>query len=221
MSELFPQTAGIVDELCFVRSMFTEAINHDPAVMFFQTGSQFPGRPSIGAWLSYGLGSLNDNLPSFVVLVTKGKNGQPLYARLWGNGFLPSEHQGVQFRPGRDAVLYLSNPPGVTADARREQIEHLREALELQYDAFADPEIKGADCPVRDGLPHAVVGSRSDEHRGTSRSTFLICTARDAREAGGRMPPIVCWLGGSRNAASNSSSSTIAAGISTATCRAM
>lgn len=141
ISELFPQTAKIVDDLCFVRSMHTEAINHDPAVMFFQTGSQFPGRPSIGAWLSYGLGSLNEDLPNFVVLVTKGKTGQPLYARLWGNGFLPSQHQGVQFRPGRDAVLYLTNPPGMTAEARREQIDHLRELQRLQYDTFSDPEI--------------------------------------------------------------------------------
>ncbi|MEO0330282.1 MAG: DUF1501 domain-containing protein, partial [Bacteroidota bacterium] len=104
VSELMPHTAKVVDELCFVKSMYTEAINHDPAITFIQTGSQFPGRPSIGSWLSYGLGSENENLPGFVVLVTKNKLGQPLYARLWGNGFLPSQHQGVQFRAGKDAV---------------------------------------------------------------------------------------------------------------------
>ena len=110
VSELLPHIAKIADKLCVVRSLYTEAINHDPAVTFFQSGSQLPGRPSIGAWLNYGLGSLNDDLPSFVVLTTKGKDGQPLYSRLWGNGFLPSEHQGVSFRSGKDAVLYLGNP---------------------------------------------------------------------------------------------------------------
>jgi len=142
LSELFPHVAGIVDECCFIRSMYTEAINHDPAVMFLQSGSQLPGRPSIGAWLSYGLGSLNDDLPNFVVLVTKNKQGQPLYARSWGNGFLPSEHQGVQFRPGRDPVLYLTNPAGISPAARRGQLDQLRKLQEIQFDAFADPEIK-------------------------------------------------------------------------------
>ena len=141
LSELFPHTANIVDECCFVRSMYTEAINHDPAVMFFQTGSQFPGRPAIGSWLSYGLGSLNENLPNFVVLVTKNKTGQPLYARSWGNGFLPSEHQGVQFRPGRDPVLYLTNPEGISSEARRQQLDQLRKLQSLQFEKFADPEI--------------------------------------------------------------------------------
>ncbi|MCB0684894.1 MAG: DUF1501 domain-containing protein, partial [Saprospiraceae bacterium] len=110
MSDLLPYTSQVADELCIVKSMYTEAINHDPAVTFIQTGSQFPGRPSIGAWLSYGLGTDNENLPAFVVLVTKDKTGQPLYARSWGNGFSPSEHQGVQFRAGKNPVLYLDNP---------------------------------------------------------------------------------------------------------------
>lgn len=142
MSELMPHTAQIVDELCFIKSMYTEAINHDPAVTFIQTGSQFPGRPSAGAWVSYGLGSDNENLPAFVVLITKNKNGQPLYSRSFGNGFLPSEHQGVKFRAGKNPVLYLSNPPGVTSTSRREQLDHLKQLQALQYDEFEDPEIK-------------------------------------------------------------------------------
>ena len=110
VSDLLPQTAKVVDELCIVRSMFTDAINHDPAITFFQTGSQIAGRPSMGSWIHYGLGSDNENLPAFVVLITPGKVDQPLYSRLWGSGFLPSQHQGVQFRSGKDAVLYLANP---------------------------------------------------------------------------------------------------------------
>lgn len=142
VSDLMPYTAKIADELCFVKSMYTEAINHDPAITFVQTGSQFPGRPCIGSWLSYGLGSDNENLPSFVVLLTKNKDGQPLYSRLWGNGFLPSEHQGVQFRGGKNPVLYLSNPPGVDASQRRVQLDHLNELQEMQFDVFEDPTIK-------------------------------------------------------------------------------
>jgi hypothetical protein len=142
MSELMPHTSKIVDELCFVKSMHTDAINHDPAITFIQSGSQFPGRPSIGSWLSYGLGSDNENLPSFVVLVTQGKTGQPIYSRLWGNGFLPSEHQGVQFRAGKNPVLYLSNPPGVAPESRREQLDFLNKLQEIQYDEFEDPDIQ-------------------------------------------------------------------------------
>jgi len=142
VSKLMPHTAKIVDDLCFVKSMYTEAINHDPAVTFIQSGSQFPGRPSMGAWVSYGLGTDNENLPAFVVLVTKDKYGQPLYARAWGNGFLPSEHQGVQFRAGSNPVLYLDNPPGVSADTREAQLEKWRKLQELQFDELEDPEIQ-------------------------------------------------------------------------------
>lgn len=142
ISELMPHTAKIADELCIIKSMYTEAINHDPAITFLQTGSQFAGRPSIGSWLSYGLGSGNENLPAFVVLVTKDKLGQPLYSRLWGNGFLPSEYQGVQFRAGKNPVLYLSNPPGVTSSSRKQQLDYLKELQEIQYNEFEDPEIK-------------------------------------------------------------------------------
>lgn len=141
-SELMPHTAKIADELCMIKSMHTEAINHDPAVTFMQTGSQFSGRPSIGSWTSYGLGSDNENLPSFVVLITKGKQGgQPLYARLWGNGFLPSQHQGVQFRAGKNPVLFLENPAGVSSEKRREQLDYLNKLGKLSYDENLDPEV--------------------------------------------------------------------------------
>ena len=142
VSDQMPHVANIADELCFIKSMHTEAINHDPAVTFMQTGSQFSGRPSIGSWVSYGLGTDNKNLPNFVVLVTKDKKGQPLYSRLWGNGFLPSEHQGTQFRAGTDPVLFLQNPPGVSSASRKNQLNSLNQLQQLQYDQFEDPEIK-------------------------------------------------------------------------------
>jgi len=142
VSELLPYTSKVVDELCFIKTMKTEAINHDPAITFLQTGSQLPGRPSIGAWLSYGLGSTNNNLPSFCVLLTKDKRGQPLYKRLWGNGFLPAEHQGIQFRAAKDAVLYLNNPDGVKPEDRRRQLDYLKELQDIQYKEVADEEIK-------------------------------------------------------------------------------
>src|SRR5436190_20804174 len=141
VSELLPHTSKIVDDLCIVRSMYTEAINHDPAITFMQTGSQLSGRPSIGAWLSYGLGSDNDNLPSFVVLITPGKVDQPLYSRLWGSGFLPSEYQGVQFRSGKEPVLYLGNPAGISGEARRLMLDRLKDINEYQRQQMGDPEI--------------------------------------------------------------------------------
>ncbi len=142
VSELMPHTAKIVDELCFVKSMYTEAINHDPAITFFQTGSQQNGRPSIGSWISYGLGSDNKNLPAFCVLLSRGKEGgQPLYAKLWGSGFLPSLHQGVQFRSGKDPVLYLNDPPGMKKSSRRRMLDYLNELHDIQYEKVADPEI--------------------------------------------------------------------------------
>ena len=141
ISELLPYTAEVVDELCFIKSMHTEAINHDPAITFFQSGHQIAGRPSMGAWISYGLGSDNSNLPTFIVLVSKNSGGQPLYARLWGNGFLPSHHQGVQFRSGRDPVLYLNNPEGYDTADRRGMLDHLNELNRLQADTYNDPEV--------------------------------------------------------------------------------
>ncbi len=145
ISDLLPYTGKMVDDLCIIKSMYTEAINHDPAVTFFQTGSQQPGRPSIGSWLSYGLGSENENLPAFTVLLSRGSgrpNGQPLYTRLWGNGFLHSLHQGVQFRAAKDPVLYLNDPNGISKDTKRTILDNLAELNEKQYKEFGDEEIQ-------------------------------------------------------------------------------
>lgn len=142
VSELMPHTAEIVDDLCFVKSMYTEAINHDPAATFFQTGSQIAGRPSFGSWLSYGLGSENQDLPSFVVMTTAGQGGQPLYARLWGSGFLDSRFQGVRFRAGAEPVLYLGDPPGVDRSSRRAMLETLFQIERRQHARERDPEIE-------------------------------------------------------------------------------
>jgi hypothetical protein len=144
VSELLPHTATIVDDICLIKSMNTEAINHDPAITFLQTGSQQPGRPSMGAWLSYGLGSENQNLPGFVVLISQGsgnKADQPIFSRLWGSGFLPSQHQGVRLRSGGDPVLYLSDPPGVSPDDRRTMLDAEAKLNHMAEQAFGDPEI--------------------------------------------------------------------------------
>jgi len=145
ISELLPHTASIVDDLAIVRSVHTEAINHDPAITYIQTGSQIPGRPSLGAWLSYGLGSMNANLPAFVVFTatwTGRKSAQALYERLWGTGFLPSRHAGVRLRSQGDPVLYLSNPPGVKGTTRRKMLDALSTLNRKQYEAVGDPEIQ-------------------------------------------------------------------------------
>ena len=143
VSDLLPHTARIADRLCVVRTLHTEAINHDPAITFFCTGHQQPGRPSMGAWLAYGLGSGNADLPAFVVLVSKdAPRDQPLYSRLWGAGFLPSEHQGVQFRSGAEPVLHLSNPGGVSHAARRSMLDALRELESEQRVRTSDPEVE-------------------------------------------------------------------------------
>jgi hypothetical protein len=145
LSELLPHTARIVDEIAVVKAMHTEAINHDPAVTFIQTGHQQPGRPSLGAWLSYGLGTENQSLPAFIVMVSQGsgnRTDQPLFSRLWGSGFLPTEHQGVRFRSGSgDPVLYLSNPQGVDAAARRRMLDGLNELNRMTARSVGDPEI--------------------------------------------------------------------------------
>jgi hypothetical protein len=141
-SELIPHIASIADDICVIKTVNTEAINHDPAITFIQTGFQQPGRPCMGSWLSYGLGNENQNLPAFIVMISSGKESdQPLYTRLWGSGFLPSEHQGVQFRGVGDPVLYLSNPPGIDADSRRRMLDGLAKLNQKQYQAFGDPEI--------------------------------------------------------------------------------
>ena len=144
VSELLPHTARVADELCFIRSLNSEAINHDPAITFLQTGHQQPGRPSFGSWLSYGLGTENKDLPSFVVLISRGSAvspADPLYARLWGSGFLPSNHQGVSFRSSGDPVLYLSNPDGVSGDDRRRMLRTLGRLNAIQHAESLDPEV--------------------------------------------------------------------------------
>lgn len=140
-AELLPHLGSAADEIALIRSMHTEAINHDPAITFFQTGFQLAGRPSIGAWLGYGLGSENENLPAFVAM-TSNRSGQALYDRLWGAGFLPSQHQGVRFRSGRDPVLFLSNPAGVSSQLRRKTLDHLSELNQLRHQEIGDPEIE-------------------------------------------------------------------------------
>lgn len=142
VSELLPHTASIADDLCVVNSMTTEAINHGPGVTFLQTGTQIAGRPSIGAWLSYGLGQETADLPAFVVLITKDKGGQPLGAHLWGSGFLPTRHQGVLFRAAKDPVLYLGNPPGVSSANRRQLLDRLKELHQHELTETPDAEIQ-------------------------------------------------------------------------------
>ncbi len=145
VSEVLPHTAGIVDDIAVVKSLHTEAINHDPAITYIQTGTQQLGRPSIGSWLSYGLGSDNQNLPAYVVFISlPSKKGadQPLFARLWASGFLPSNHQGVQFRTGADPVLYLTDPPGIDRDARRRMLDGLSQLNRMRHMTVADPEIE-------------------------------------------------------------------------------
>ncbi|HTN76118.1 MAG TPA: DUF1501 domain-containing protein [Pirellulaceae bacterium] len=143
VSELLPYTAKMVDEMCFIRSMHTEAINHEPAISLMQTGNQITGRPCLGAWASYGLGSLNDDLPTFVVLVAKPTNTEQVQAisgRLWASGYLPGEHAGVSFRSSGDPILYINNPPGVSTEVRRKTLDGLKQLNELNFQALGDPE---------------------------------------------------------------------------------
>lgn len=143
LSELLPHIGSHADDLCLVRSMHTEAINHDPAITFFQTGFQLAGRPSIGAWVSYGLGAINKDLPTYVALTSQGGNGsQPLYSRLWGSGFLPTKHAGVKLRNTGSPVFYLADPPGIKRHIRRDMLDDLKELNRLQLDIVADPEIR-------------------------------------------------------------------------------
>lgn len=142
ISEIFPHTANVVDDICIVKSMHTEAINHDPALTFFQTGAQVGNRPSMGSWLSYGLGSENSNLPAFCVLLSRGKgNGQGVYSKLWSNGFLDATHQGVQFSNSEDPVLYLKDPKSMSRDERRKMLDQISAMNDLSYREFNDPAI--------------------------------------------------------------------------------
>ncbi len=144
LSELLPHIGGVADQLCVVKSMWTEAINHDPAVTYIQTGSQQAGRPALGAWLSYGIGSENEQMPAFVVMISQGsgnKTDQPLSTRYWGNGFLPGQHQGVRFRSSGDPVLYLSDPPGIDRSSRRQMLNALDSLNQMTADQVGDPEV--------------------------------------------------------------------------------
>jgi len=146
VSELLPHVAGIVDDVAIIKSVNTEAINHDPATTYIQTGHQQPGRPSLGAWLSYGLGSENQNLPAFIVMISQGsgnKTDQPLFSRLWGSGFIPTQHQGVRFRSGDDPVLYLKDPPGVDPVTRRRMLDGLNQLNRIAERSFGDPDRVG------------------------------------------------------------------------------
>jgi len=168
VSDLLPYTAEIADDLCIVKSLHTDQINHDPALTFFQTGHQLPGRPSIGSWLQYGLGSENDNLPAFIVLVSNNApRDQPLYARLWGNGFLPSRHQGVQFRASADPVLYLNDPQGYHRSDREQMLHALKEVnlaqMEQVGDASIQDRIKQYEMAFRMQLSVPEVRDMSDE----------------------------------------------------------
>src|SRR5262245_29089706 len=142
ISELLPHIATLADDIAVVKTVNTEAINHDPAITFIQTGFQQPGRPCLGSWLSYGLGTVNQNLPGFIFMISNGKESdQPLYPRLWGSGFLPSEYQGVQFRGGTDPVLFLSNPPGIDAGTRRRMLDGMAKLNAREHEVYQDPEI--------------------------------------------------------------------------------
>ncbi len=143
ISELFPHLASVVDDLCIIKTMHTEAINHDPALTFMQTGAQQGNRPSMGAWLSYGLGSENKNLPAFCVLLSRGRgNGQGVYSKLWTNGFLDSVHQGVQFSSSEEPVLYLNDPSGLDREGRRRMLDRLAQLNSIGFEEFGDPEIQ-------------------------------------------------------------------------------
>jgi hypothetical protein len=186
ISDLIPQTAKIADDIAVVRSMHTEAINHDPGITFINTGSQIPGQPSAGAWASYGLGSENQNMPAYVVMLSQGtgKNpGQPIFSRLWGSGYLPSSHQGVMLRSSGDPVLYLNDPPGITRENRRQQLDDLAALNRLKFGAKGDPEIETRisqyEMAFRMQMAAPEIADLSDE----PESTFQLY-GEDARQPG-------------------------------------
>ncbi len=175
ISDILPHTGKIADDLCLIRTMHTEAINHDPAITFFCSGNQVPGRPSMGAWASYGLGSLNDNLPAFIVLVSKNASrDQPLYSRLWGAGFLPSEHQGVQFRAGKEPVLYLTNPEGVSPQVRRDMLDALGKLNGYQAGKQLDPVIDARVAQAEMAFRMQTSVPEATDLSGESEETFAL-----------------------------------------------
>ena len=222
LSELLPHHAKIVDDIAIIKTVNTDAINHDPAITFIQTGFQQPGRPSMGAWVSYGLGSENQNLPAFVVMISQANAlnpDQPLFSRLWGNGFLPSKYQGVKFRAGGDPVLYLSNPPGISPTTRRRMLDGVAKLNRLLAEKYGDPEIETriSQYEMAYRMQTSVPGPDGPCRR--SRLPLLSCTGR-TRASPAPMPPTACWRGAWPSAACASSSFTTAAGTSTTTCRA-
>ena len=218
ISELLPHTAKVVDDLCVIKSIHTEAINHDPAVTYICTGNQIPGRPSLGAWLSYGLGTLNDNLPAFVVMTpswsAKG-DPQALYNRLWGSGVLPSKHQGVALRSSGDPVLYLSNPAGVSPTTRRRMLDALARLNQKHFDDVADPETQARIAQyemafrMQTSVPSLM--DLSNEPRPVTR--HVRPRRPSARHVRGHR---ACWPAAWSSAACVSCRSSIAAGTSTA-----
>ena len=186
VSELLPHTASVVDDLCVIRSVTTEAINHDPAVTYLQTGHQQPGRPSFGAWISYGLGRANDNLPAFIVLLSRGsaaRPADPLYARLWGAEFLPSQHQGVQFRTDGEPVLFLKNPPGLSAESRRRSLDTLAELNQQRLDKTGDTEIETRIAQYETAFRMQTAVPELTDLTTESESTFELY-GKDARRPG-------------------------------------
>ncbi len=216
VSEMFPETAKVVDDLCFIKSMTSEAVNHDPALTFMQTGAPLPGRPSIGSWLQYGLGTDNRDLPGFIVLISRRPVDQPLSYRLWDAGFLPTQYQGVQFRAGKDAVLYLSEPEGIARGATRKMLDTLKAMHERQFVSRPDAEITARieqyEMAFRMQLP-----CRMPRTSARSRNRSFRCTVRMRRHRG-VLPRTAFLPAASRRRTSSSSSSTIRAGTTTAAC---
>ena len=188
VSEVLPHIGGIADDIAIVKSLNTEAINHDPATTYLQTGSQQPGRPSFGAWLSYGLGSENENLPAFVVLISQGsgnKTDQPIFSRLWGSAFLPSKHQGVRFRSGDDPVLYLSNPKGLDPSDRRAMLDGLNKLNAMAAHEVGDPEIQTRIAQYEMAFRMQTSVPELTDLGGETKETLALYGITDSTEDGG------------------------------------
>ncbi len=219
MSELLPHLSGVADDLCIIKSMHTDAINHDPGKTLICTGSEIPGKASLGAWLSYGLGRMNENLPDFVVLNSAFWTGgtgnvQALYSRLWGSGFLPSKHQGVSFQPSGDPVLFLSNPPGVSRDSRHKMLDLVTKLNREHLDEVGDPEIQTTIAQQEMAFRmQASVPELTDMSRREPEYAGRCMDLRSKRVD--RLPETVCWPAGWSNAACALSSSSTAAGTIT------
>ena len=221
VSDALPHMAKVIDDVCVIKSMHTEAINHDPAVTLMQTGHQQPGRPSFGAWSSYGLGSENQNLPAFVVLISDGsasRPADPLYARLWGTGFLPSSHQGVNFRKNGDPVLYLSNPSGLTDASRRSMLDSLALLNQRQFEAYRDPEIQTRIAQYE--MAYRMQTSVPDLTDFSNESEQTFDLYGEASRKPELTPPTACWPGEWQSGVCGSFNSITGAGTSITICPA-